>query len=99
MIQVLKDNHVNLIYLGEQVQESVFSGKNIVLTGSLSVYNRKEATALLEKLGANVVGSVSAKTSLVIYGESAGSKLKKANELNIDTMSEDDFVSLVKQYD
>ncbi len=99
MIQVLKDNHVNLIYLGEQVQESVFSGKNIVLTGSLSVYNRKEATALLEKLGANVVGSVSAKTSLVIYGESAGSKLKKANDLNIDTMSEDDFVSLVKQYD
>ena len=99
MIQVLKDNHVNLIYLGEQVQESIFSGKNIVLTGSLSVYNRKEATALLEKLGANVVGSVSAKTSLVIYGESAGSKLKKANELNIDTMSEDDFVSLVKQYD
>ena len=98
-IQVFKDNGVNLIYLGDEQKQSYFTGKNVVLTGSLNIFDRKHATKVLENLGANVVGSVSSKTSLVIFGENAGSKLSAANELNVDTMSEHEFVEMVKKYD
>ncbi|MGL5979003.1 MAG: BRCT domain-containing protein, partial [Erysipelotrichaceae bacterium] len=60
---------------------------------------RKEATALLERLGAKVSGSVSKKTDLVIYGEAAGSKLTKAQSLGVATMDEATFVEEVKQYE
>ena len=79
----------------EQIQESSFSGKTIVLTGTLTQMTRNDAKALLESLGANVSGSVSKKTDLVIYGEAAGSKLTKANSLGVMTMDEDTFMKEV----
>ena len=81
----------------EQKIESVFSGKTIVLTGSLQLYTRSEAQALLETMGATVTGSVSRKTDLVIYGENAGSKLSKAAELGVATMSEEHFLEEVRK--
>jgi DNA ligase (NAD+) len=64
-----------------------------VLTGTLTKYGRKEATTILEDLGAKVTGSVSKSTDIVIYGVEAGSKLDKAHALNIQTMDEDEFLS------
>lgn len=68
--------------------ESVFSGKTIVLTGSLDNFSRNELAQQLEALGAKVTGSVSKKTDLVIAGESAGSKLEKARSLGIEIWDE-----------
>ena len=83
----------------EEVQESVFTGKTVVLTGSLTLFTRDEAKKLLEKLGANVSGSVSKKTNLVIYGENAGSKLQKALQLGVATMDEASFMEEVNQFE
>jgi DNA ligase (NAD+) len=68
--------------------DSVFNGKTIVLTGTLEHYEREALKEILEKLGAKVSGSVSSKTDLLIAGESAGSKLDKARELNVNVMEE-----------
>lgn len=83
----------------EPVQtDSYFSGKTVVLTGTLHQLTRDEATARLERLGANVTGSVSKKTDLVIAGEKAGSKLAKAKQLGIDTIeSEEEFIRLLNE--
>ncbi|WP_270373408.1 NAD-dependent DNA ligase LigA [Longicatena caecimuris] len=80
----------------EIIQESMFTGKTVVLTGSLQQMTRNEAKELLESLGANVSGSVSKKTDLVIYGEAAGSKLTKAQSLGVATMDEATFLQEVK---
>lgn len=79
----------------EETKESFFTGKTVVLTGTLQQMKRNDAKALLEKLGANVSGSVSKKTDLVIYGEAAGSKLEKANLLQVETMDEATFLKEV----
>ena len=71
------------------------AGKTVVITGSIPGYGRKEAEAAAKQLGANVVGSVSKRTDLVIYGENAGSKYIKAGELGIETMTGEDFVKLL----
>lgn len=71
------------------VEDGPLADKTVVLTGSLQVLSRDQAQALLEQLGAKVASSVSKKTDLVIAGEKAGSKLKKAEELQIDVWSED----------
>lgn len=72
------------------VTDSFFSGKTVVLTGTLHQLGRDEATARLEALGAKVTGSVSKKTDLVIAGEKAGSKLTKAQELGIPVIEDED---------
>ncbi|MBO7698342.1 MAG: NAD-dependent DNA ligase LigA, partial [Erysipelotrichaceae bacterium] len=96
MINQLKILGVNMEYIDNSVSnESVFNGKTVVLTGTLQKYSRNEATALLENLGANVSGSVSKKTDYVIYGTEAGSKLDKANQLGVATLSEDEFEALL----
>jgi DNA ligase (NAD+) len=69
--------------------DSPFAGKTVVITGTLSV-DRKEFQALLEAAGAKAAGSVSAKTDYVVAGESAGSKLTKAQSLGVTVLSEDD---------
>ena len=79
----------------EVIKESIFTGKTVVLTGTLQYLKRNEAKALLEGLGANVSGSVSKKTDLVIYGEASGSKLSKAKELGVATMDEEAFMKEV----
>lgn len=99
MIEFLKSKGVNMTCIQAETVESYFSGKTVVLTGSLQLFDRKEATALLEKMGAHVTGSVSKKTDLVIYGENAGSKLTKAAELNVMTMSEERFMEEVKKHE
>ena len=98
LISDLKDRGLNFKYLGNTVNAAgnYFSGKTVVLTGTLSSMGRKEATQLLEDLGAKVTGSVSKATDCVIAGEAAGSKLDKANQLGITVLSEDMFLSLVK---
>lgn len=88
---------LGLMMSSEKIQriESYFTNKSVVLTGSLSKYSRSEAQAILEKQGANVIGSVSKKTDLVIYGEEAGSKFDKAVALNIEIMDEEQFMKEV----
>lgn len=76
-------------------EESVFYGKKVVLTGTLEKMGRKEATEIIEAGGGKVVSSVSAKTDMVIAGESAGSKLAKAEKLGIPVLNESDFLALL----
>lgn len=70
------------------------AGLTFVLTGELSRFSRKEATEFLESLGAKVSGSVSQKTSYVVAGEAAGSKLRKAQELGIPVLSEEELLTM-----
>jgi DNA ligase (NAD+) len=74
---------------------SPVAGKTVVFTGSLERMTRDEAKAMAERFGAKVSGSVSKKTDLVVAGPGAGSKLKKASELRIEVISEDDWFELV----
>ena len=74
---------------------SPISGKTIVVTGTLPTLGRREAEALIEQNGGKSAGSVSKKTDYVLYGESAGSKLDKAKELNIPLLTEEEFLKLI----
>ena len=87
----------------EQVSEMDLStkpllGKTYVLTGTLERFTRDQAKELLEQLGAKVSGSVSKKTTAVIAGAAAGSKLTKAQDLGIQVLSEDDFVAFMAEH-
>ena len=97
LVNELKELGLNFEYKGSTTKaaNSYFSGKTVVLTGTLAKYGRKEATALLEDLGAKVTGSVSKATDVVIAGTEAGSKLDKANALGITVLNEDEFLALL----
>ncbi len=82
---------VNPHYEEEEILESVFSGKTVVVTGTLKNYTRSSIKEKLESLGAKIAGSVSKKTDYVLAGEEAGSKYNKAVELGVRILSEDDF--------
>lgn len=73
-------------------------GKTFVITGTLDAMSRDEAKDALESLGAKVAGSVSSKTSFVVVGAEAGSKLAKAKELGVPILNEQEFIDLLKQY-
>ena len=89
LLAELKEAGVNLTYLGQVAREdAALSGLTVVLTGKLERMKRSEAKAKLESLGANVAGSVSKKTHLVVAGSDAGSKLAKAQELGIEVKDE-----------
>src|SRR6478609_13675 len=93
LIHELKEYGVNPTYKGPKLVsvenvDSVFAGKTVVLTGKLEQLSRNEAKAQIEALGGKVTGSVSKKTDLVVAGEEAGSKLTKANELEIEVWDE-----------
>jgi DNA ligase (NAD+) len=79
-----------------QPQSGAFSGKKVVLTGSLTSYTRSQAAELIESLGGEVADSISKSVNLVIAGENAGSKLDKANALGIAVIDEETFLSMVK---
>ena len=79
-----------------QVTDTRFAGKTFVLTGALRLFTRDEATAKIESFGGKAAGSVSKKTSYVVAGENAGSKLKKANELGIPVLSEQEFLDMLQ---
>ncbi|MCG3412898.1 NAD-dependent DNA ligase LigA [Staphylococcus massiliensis] len=97
LIQKLKDKDVNMTFKGPKYNEveghEDFKDKTIVLTGKLHQMTRKEASEWLKLQGAKVTSSVTKKTDLVIAGEDAGSKLSKAEELEIEVWSEDEFVT------
>ncbi len=96
LIQTLKEQGLNMIQEKQEIKASRFTNKTVVLTGTLEHYTRNEAKEILENLGANVSGSVSKKTDYVIYGTAAGSKLTKAQNLGVATMSEEEFVEEVE---
>ena len=91
IIKRLKDLGVNMESMQEENIDNRFEGKVFVLTGALSKYNRKEAEDLIEKYGGKTSSSVSKKTSYVLAGEDAGSKLTKAQELGVIILSEEEF--------
>ncbi|HPY38410.1 MAG TPA: NAD-dependent DNA ligase LigA [Bacilli bacterium] len=98
LIDDLRASGLNFRYLGQDIinKASPFYGKTIVLTGTMAKYGRKEATAILENLGAKVAGSVSKLTDIVIYGSEAGSKLDKAQALGVRIMDEEEFLRLLQ---
>ncbi len=96
MIERLKAAGVNTLHHESEAGGELFSGMTVVLTGTLSAMGRKEAAEIIEKNGGKVTGSVSKKTSLVIAGEEAGSKLDKANALGVRVINEAEFLELIK---
>ncbi len=96
LLESLRENGVNMTYAGK-VAGTLFAGKTFVLTGTLPTLKRDEAARLIEDAGGKVSGSVSSKTSFVVAGEAAGSKLKKATDLGIAVLSEDELLEMLKQ--
>ena len=95
MIERLREAGVNF-ESKRVIFDARFAGKTFVLTGALSKFTREEATEKIELLGGKASGSVSKKTSYVVVGENAGSKERKARELGIPILSEDDFLSMIQ---
>lgn len=96
LIEKLRTAGVN--FIGEKTAKSdLLAGKTIVATGSLTLYTRKEINDLIESLGGKASGSVSKKTSYVVAGENAGSKLQKAAELGIPVLTEEEFKNMIQQ--
>ena len=75
---------------------NTFASVTFVLTGTLEKFGRREAQEIIEKFGGKASGSVSAKTTIVVAGENAGSKLKKATDLGIKIISEEEFEEMIK---
>ncbi len=96
IIERLKNLGVNMESLQEENIDNRFEGKIFVLTGALETYSRKEAEDLIEKYGGKTSSSVSKKTSYVLAGEDAGSKLTKAQELGVTVITENEFEDMVK---
>ena len=95
LIERLREANVNFLSTN-QITDTRFAGKTFVLTGALSLFTREEATEKIESLGGKAASSVSKKTTYVVAGENAGSKLKKANELGIPVLSEQEFLELLQ---
>ncbi|MCQ2418304.1 MAG: NAD-dependent DNA ligase LigA [Clostridia bacterium] len=95
LIERLRDAGVNF-NCDIQIEDTRFSGMTFVLTGALSLFTRDEATEKIELFGGKASGSVSKKTTYVVAGENAGSKLQKANELGIPVLSEQEFLDMLQ---
>lgn len=96
LIKKLKSAGVNMESLEEENTDNRFDGKTFVLTGALSKYSRDEASDIIEKLGGKTSSSVSKKTSYVLAGEDAGSKLTKAQNLGVTVITEEEFEKMIK---
>ena len=96
LIKRLKDAGVNMEYLKMESDDERFYGKTFVLTGSLEKYTRDEASDIIESFGGKTSSSVSKKTSYVIAGEDAGSKLIKAQALGVPVITEQEFEEMIK---
>ena len=98
MIDILKEKGLNMVYTSSKREdETIFTGKTVVLTGSLENFTRDEASAIIENMGGKTSGSVSKKTDYVLYGSEAGSKLTKAQSLGIKLITESDFMEMIKE--
>ena len=96
LIKRLKKSGVNTKSLEEENEDKRFEGKVFVLTGSLEKFTRQEASDIIEKLGGKTSGTVSKKTSYVLAGEEAGSKLTKAQSLGVEIISEEQFEEMIQ---
>ncbi len=94
-IEALAAFGVNMFSQKEKI-DNRFEGKTFVLTGTLPTYSRNEASEIIEKFGGKTASSVSKKTSYVLAGEEAGSKLVKAQSLGVTIISEEDFNEMIK---
>ena len=94
-IRLLREAGVNMVSR-EEKKDNRFLGKTFVLTGTLANYSRDEASAVIESYGGKASGSVSKKTSYVLAGENAGSKLDKARALGIPVISEEEFEEMIR---
>ena len=95
LIARLREAGVNMT-AAEQGSDQRFAGKTFVLTGGLERFTRDEAAAMIEERGGKSAGSVSKKTTYVVAGEGAGSKLRKAQELGIPVLTEEEFLALLQ---
>lgn len=95
IVNRLKAAGVNTEFLQEESSGTKFEGMTFVLTGTLPTLGRKEASELIEKNGGKVTGSVSKKTTMVLAGEEAGSKLEKAKTLGIPVIDEEEFLNML----
>lgn len=96
LINRLKSAGINTQSLQEESNDTRFEGKTFVLTGALSKYSREQASDIIERLGGKTSSSVSKKTSYVLAGEDAGSKLTKAQSLGVTIISEEEFEEMIK---
>lgn len=88
-------NALNIISVNNEKQQTAWTGKTIVFTGTIGDFTRDGITEFAEKMGVKVSGSVSKKTDLVVYGESAGSKLEKATKLGVETMTAEEWLKTI----
>ena len=96
LINKLKEAGVNMESLEEESNDKRFEGMTFVLTGTLAKYSRTEASDIIEKMGGKTSGSVSKKTTYVLAGEDAGSKLTKAQSLGVEVITEEQFEEMLK---
>lgn len=96
LVKALREKGVKMEYVSQKSGDDRFAGMTFVLTGTLPTLKRDEAKSMIENFGGKASGSVSKKTTYVLAGEEAGSKLTKAQELGIKIISEDEFLDMLK---
>ena len=97
LIDKLKKAGVNMKVIEDDNIDNRFEGKTFVLTGTLEHYSREQASKIIEKFGGKTSSSVSKKTDYVLAGEEAGSKLRKAQELGVTIISEEEFITMIRR--
>ena len=95
-LERLRAAGLNFTQPKKELSGKIFEGKTLVFTGELQTLKRSEAERLAKQYGGHASGSVSAKTSFVVAGENAGSKLNKARELGIPILTEEEFLNMLK---
>lgn len=96
LVKALREKGVKMEYVSQKSGDDRFAGMTFVLTGTLPTLKRDEAKSMIENFGGKSSGSVSKKTTYVLAGEEAGSKLTRAQELGIKIISEDEFLDMLK---
>lgn len=97
MVRRLKEEGVNMERLQQEGESERFAGMTFVITGTLPNMDRKQAAGIIERNGGKLSGSVSKKTTYLLAGENAGSKLTKANDLGVPVISEERLLEMVNE--